>query len=230
MARSPQTWPEAAALERRFQRLGLAQAATVEAHENRTVMVSLTDAHVLRVHRAYLFAPDAVLQAILRFVSPRTPRAERLRAQRELLAFPVTDYVPAPAQPLRRERPRPGDLRMLRELELLRRSLNREYFHGGLPGIPIRLSSRMRTRLGELTLDDRTREPVEIAVSRRHVERDLWSEVRQTLLHEMVHLWQAEAGLAVDHGPTFRRKAREVGIEPSAQRAVESRRRAARYA
>ena len=38
------------------------------------------------------------------------------------------------------------------------------------------------------------------------------------MLHEMVHQWQAESGLSVDHGPTFRRKARELGIEPQAQR------------
>ena len=34
----------------------------------------------------------------------------------------------------------------------------------------------------------------------------------------MVHQWQAESGLAVDHGPSFKRKARELGIEPLARR------------
>jgi hypothetical protein len=208
--------------------LGLTRVSAVEAHENRTVMVSLTDRRVLRVHRGYLFAPDAVLRAIIRFVTPRTPRAVRLRAQRELLAFPVNDYVPLP--PPGRQPPRPEDRDLLRQLELLRQELNRLHFQNRLPGIPLRLSTRMRTRLGELTLEDRTGQPVEIAISRRHVERDPWSEVRQTLLHEMVHLWQAEAGLAVDHGPAFRRKAREVGIEASALRTMPSRRRAARYA
>lgn len=229
MAKSRRTWPEAAALAGRFQRLGLQPALTVEVHENRTIMVSLTDRRVLRVHRGYLFAPDAVLRAIIRFVTPRTCRPERLRAERELLAFPVADFVPPQPQQPARQRARPRDLRMLRELELLRRDLNREYFRGELPAIPIRLSDRMRIRLGELTLDDRTRRPLEIAVSRRHVERDVWSEVRQTVLHEMVHQWQAEAGLRVDHGPTFRRKARDVGIQPRALRPVQSR-RAARYA
>jgi hypothetical protein len=32
------------------------------------------------------------------------------------------------------------------------------------------------------------------------------------LLHEMVHQWQAENGLPVDHGAVFRRKAQEVGV------------------
>lgn len=229
MAKQPRTWPESAALARRFAGLGLTRVAAVEAHENRTVMVSLDRRGVLRVHRGYLFAPDAVLRAIIQFVAPRAPRAVRLRAQGELLAFPVGDYVPLPP-PARRQPVRPEDREMLRQLELLRQELNRVHFQDGLPGIPIRLSARMRTRLGELTLEDRTGKPVEIAISRRHVERDLWSEVRQTLLHELVHLWQADAGLAVDHGPTFRRKAREVGIEASALRTMPSRRRAARYA
>jgi hypothetical protein len=41
-------------------------------------------------------------------------------------------------------------------------------------------------------------------------------EVLDTLLHEMVHQWQDETGRPVDHGREFRRKAREVGIEPTA--------------
>jgi hypothetical protein len=40
--------------------------------------------------------------------------------------------------------------------------------------------------------------------------------VEETLLHEMVHQWQAETGQPVDHGRAFRRKAREVGITPRA--------------
>jgi hypothetical protein len=38
------------------------------------------------------------------------------------------------------------------------------------------------------------------------------------MLHEMVHQWQAETGLKVDHGPTFREKARDVGVLPRARR------------
>ncbi len=36
----------------------------------------------------------------------------------------------------------------------------------------------------------------------------------------MVHLWQHENGHAVDHGPMFRRKAREVGVVAAARRDV----------
>jgi hypothetical protein len=40
------------------------------------------------------------------------------------------------------------------------------------------------------------------------------------LLHEMVHQWQAESGLRIDHGRTFRQKAREVGVMPAAKRTI----------
>jgi len=56
--------------------------------------------------------------------------------------------------------------------------------------------------------------------SRRHIRRDGWDEALHTLLHEMVHQWQDEQGLAVDHGASFRAKARAVGITPLACRAV----------
>jgi transposase len=78
----------------------------------------------------------------------------------------------------------------------------------------------MRTRLGELAVDLRSGRPTEIAVSRRHILRHPWPEVEHTVLHEMVHQWQAETGLPVDHGRSFRLKAREVGIEPQARRKV----------
>ena len=75
----------------------------------------------------------------------------------------------------------------------------------------------MRSRLGELALDARSGRTLEIAMSRAHL-RHGWAEVERTVLHEMVHQWQAESGLPVDHGTRFRRKAREVGIEPTARR------------
>ena len=62
---------------------------------------------------------------------------------------------------------------------------------------------------------------MEIALSRRHVRGDGWRETEQTLLHEMIHQWQAEAGQPVDRGAEFKRKARELGIpraKPSAHR------------
>lgn len=221
------TWPEVS-LARRLGRLGLQGVERVELHQNRTVMVTLTDRGALRLHRGYCYAPRPVLAAIVAFVDPRTGRRRRVSAERELLAFPVTAFVPS--SPLRpRTRPAPGDLRLIRELERLHRRLNQRHFEGRLSSIPLRLSPQMRTRLGELTLDDRTHRPSEIAISRWHIDRDGWSEVEETLLHEMVHQWQAESGFNVNHGPSFRAKALEVGVQPRARRWVRSRRKAARY-
>jgi hypothetical protein len=62
--------------------------------------------------------------------------------------------------------------------------------------------------------------PGEIVISRRHIRRHGWKAALETLLHEMVHQWQDETGLTVDHGGEFRRKAREIGIAPSARRAA----------
>ena len=78
----------------------------------------------------------------------------------------------------------------------------------------------MRARLGHYTAATKTGDPPEIAISRRHLRNHGWDEALHTLLHEMVHQWQDERGLAIDHGPTFRRKAREVGISPFARRTV----------
>jgi hypothetical protein len=76
----------------------------------------------------------------------------------------------------------------------------------------------MRSRLGQYTAATAAGEPPDIAISRAHIRRHPWPEVVHTLLHEMVHQWQAEHGHPLDHGRAFRRKAREVGIAPRAVR------------
>ncbi len=204
-------------LGRRLKQLGLRDVDRILTHTNRTVMVSLAR-RVLRLHRGYASAPDRVLRAIVRFLDSRVPRAVRRGAGREFMGFPVEALAPPPPRPPRRERPRPGDVVLLQRLGSLHQRLNEAHFGGALGPIPIRLSGRMRSRLGELAVELRTGRPEEIAISRRHIQRHPWPEVEHTVLHEMVHQWQAESGLAVDHGATFKRKARELGIEPLARR------------
>jgi hypothetical protein len=222
-------WDDAASLQRRLEALGLSGIRRLVLHANRTVMVSQARSGTLRLHRGYVYAGDRVLRAIIAFLNPGNPRSLIRRAQRELLAFPVDEFAPAdePRRPV--EPPREGDDRILAALAASHHRFNRIHFGGRLPEIGFRLSGRMRSRLGELVLDERHRRAREIAISRRHLRRDGWEEVEKTLLHEMVHQWQAETGLPVDHGAAFRRKAREVGAEPSAKRRVTSKRKAARY-
>jgi hypothetical protein len=79
----------------------------------------------------------------------------------------------------------------------------------------------MKNRLGHYMAATPSGLPAEIAISRTHIRRDTWDEVLHTLVHEMVHQWQDENGLPLDHGQHFRRKAREVGISARATRKVE---------
>jgi hypothetical protein len=216
----PAASPEAAEAElrRRLDSLGMPVFRGFATHTNRTVLLSVTGRGVLRLHRGYAWAPDRVLAAIVRYVRPGTRRATRRAAEQEFLAFPVEAHAP-PARPSRRgaERPRPGDDALLARLAEIHGRLNARHFGETLPAIRFRLSGRMRSRLGELSLDARSGRTIEIAMSRAHL-RHGWVEVERTVLHEMVHQWQAESGLPVDHGTRFRRKAREVGIEPTARR------------
>jgi hypothetical protein len=202
------------------ERLGVLgfRPARVAAHRNRTVLLSFTNAGGLRIHEGFAMAPDRVLQAIARFLNPRVPRAERAAARRIFLSFPVASESDAVPRGPRPERPRPGDATLLTRLTALHAELNDRHFSGALGAIPIHLSGRMRTRLGELALDRRSGRPLRITIGRRHLRRDGWDEAAETLLHEMVHQWQAETGQPVDHGAGFRRKAREVGIVPRAVR------------
>ena len=178
-------------------------------------MVSLTSRGELRVHREYAVAPDRVLHAIVRFVAPRTRRADRLAAERVLLSWPISSEGSTP-RPRAADQVRPGEAPAIARLEARWRELNAQHFGGVLAPVAIGLSSRMRRRLGELVYDRTTSRPMRIVLSRRLLKRHPWREVEETLLHEMVHQWQAETGARVDHGARFRRKAREVGIVPRA--------------
>ena len=203
-------------LLQRLTALGLRQVDRLRLTENRSVMVSLSRRRVLSLHHGYAAAPDRVLKAIVRFVAPGTPRPLRAAAQHEILTFPVA--VAHGGRPARRpERPRPGDAESLERLALLFAAHNERHFMGSLPPIPIRLSGRMRTRLGHVTIGDDGR-ATEIIISRRHLQSHGWDEVSHTLLHEMVHLWQSANGHDVDHGPAFRAKARAVGVAAAARR------------
>ena len=206
-------------LPQRLYAFGLTGVDRILTHTNRTVMLSL-NRRVLRIHKGYGFAPDGVLRAIVRFLSPHVPRRLRQEAEREFLRFPVWAYSRSSERSTRRDRSRPGDGTLLGRLEAMHRDLNIRHFGGSLSTITIRLSGRMKTRLGELSVDHNDNSNKEIGISRRHLTRHSWSEVEHTMLHEMVHQWQAENGYPVDHGPVFRAKAREVGVLPAARRSL----------
>lgn len=206
-----------ALLRERLRRLGVSKQ--IEVHENRTVLVSVTARDTVRVHRGYAYASDRTLEAVVAFLGVLPGRRAREDAKREIVAFPVDRFVSPCAPRRRRPHPHSGDVKVLGELRRMHARLNELHFGGSLPPIPFRLSSRMRTRLGELTVDTETRRAVEIAINRRHFERDRREEVEHTVLHEMIHQWQAERGHPVDHGAQFKAMAAAIGVDPHAHRA-----------
>ncbi len=199
----------------RMRDLGLRRVDRCTLTRNRTVMVSVGGVE-LRVHEGYLDAPEPVLRAIVAFVQGRT-RADRRAAQRTIIAAAAVAHV----RPRPPERTHPDDEAMVARLRALHARLNAGRFGGALRDIPVRVSRRMRSRLGHYVPagDHAT---VEIVISRRHIRRDGWDDAIDTLLHEMVHQWQDESALHVDHGAAFRRKARQVGATPAAKGVVDS--------
>lgn len=210
----------------RLRSLGLKRIVRCRLTRNANVMVSWRGDE-LRVHEGYLDAPLDVHEAIVAFVESRS-RAERRAASKRIVAHSGSAWRDSG----RRERTRPEDEPLAHKLAEWHARLNDEYFGGTLRAVPVRVSRRMKSRLGHYSaggpVDRTTGGPApqkakpfgEIAISWRHARRHRWEEVVHTLMHEMVHQWQDENGLPIDHGPRFRAKARDVGIDAAAKRAV----------
>jgi hypothetical protein len=201
----------------RLRQLGLTRIKRCRLTHNRNVMVSFGGGD-LRVHEGYLNAPEAVLRAIVTFVEGRT-RSERRAAQRVIVGHPIR----TPKPPARRDRTHVDDIEIAEKLDAWHGRYNHRYFHGRLKSVQIRVSRRMKSRLGHYTAGTPGGEPAEIAISRAHLKKHGWEETLHTLLHEMVHQWQDESGHTIDHGATFRAKARELGIAPYARRVLATR-------
>ncbi|MGI8509966.1 MAG: SprT-like domain-containing protein [Gemmatimonadaceae bacterium] len=119
----------------------------------------------------------------------------------------------------RSERTHRDDVAFVELLATAHGEYNTALFGGDLKDVHIRISRRMKNRLGHYMAAGNGLS-AEIAISRKHIERDPWDDVLHTFVHEMVHQWQAENGHALDHGRSFRRKAREVGISARATRSA----------
>lgn len=207
-APSPRTGEELLAALRP---LGLVRIRHCTLTRNRRVMVSWKG-DALRVHAGYCDAPAPVWEALVQFVEGRTRQA-RDEGRAILLAW----RLPAEA-PVRRRRAtvtHPDDAATQSRLQGEHARLNAERFGGSLGSIMVHLSRRLARRLGHYApASDGA--AAEIVISRRHLRRHGWGAACETLLHEMVHQWQAETGRPLDHGPAFRAKAREVGCAPRA--------------
>ena len=200
----------------RLRKLGLRGIDRCTLTRNRATLVSFRGP-VLRAHHAFAEAPDEILRAIVTFVNGRGNA--RRTAKRTIIAHPISHEQ---SRPRRRERGHPDDASIAARLRAEHERLNVRHFEGTLRPVTLRISRRMHTRLGHYAPALRHGQPAEIAISRRHLARHPWSEVLDTLLHEMVHQWQDEQHLPLGHGADFRRKAREVGALARASRTIGS--------
>jgi hypothetical protein len=198
----------------RLRKTGLRGIDRCTLTRNRATLVSFRGAD-LRAHRAFVEAPEEILRAIVTFVNGRG--TARRAAKRAILSHPIAHEQ---TRSRRREHGHPDDAMLSMRLREEHERLNAQRFGGALRPVTLRVSRRMRTRLGHYAPALNHGQFAEIAISRRHVARHPWAEVVDTLLHEMVHQWQDEQRLPLGHGADFRRKAREVGALARASRSV----------
>lgn len=198
----------------RLRGMGLAHVKSLVLTRNRSVVVSLKG-YELRLHEGFCTAPPELHAQIVRFVMAKKPW-ERQTARQAILSYPLPLHTKPPRAP---ERTHPDDEELAERLAEWHTRLNGERFAAKLTSIPIRVSRRMLRRLGHYAPGVQGG-GAEIAISARHLRRDGFASAVETLLHEMVHQWQHENGLPIDHGLDFRRKCREVGALPRAKRAV----------
>jgi predicted SprT family Zn-dependent metalloprotease len=92
--------------------------------------------------------------------------------------------------------------------EELYAELNQHHFRGSLPACRIELSARLTRTAGKIW--PRTRL---IRLSRSYHELYGATELSNTILHEMIHLWLHEQNLPSGHTPLFRQKLKEVGLD-----------------
>ena len=198
----------------RLRGLGLRGIASCTLTTNRATVVSFR-ADRLRVHRAFTEAPETVLTAIVAFVNGRG--LARRRARRTLVAYEIPHVGTPTARPRRRPATHPDDQALAARLGAAHADINRARFGGTLGAVAIRVSRRLRRRLGHYSAGGRGLAP-EIAIARRHVRRDGWASACETLAHEMVHQWQHETGRPLGHDRDFRAKCAAIGIPTGAVR------------
>ncbi|HEU4454843.1 MAG TPA: SprT-like domain-containing protein [Longimicrobium sp.] len=213
-ARDPGERDEAAVLDA-LRKAG-AQYRRVVFTRNRRIMISVArDRATLRMNAAFARAPEAVLHAV--GVMYSSARGKRTAQAKETVRRFLNEL---PAAPVERRAPRrrdshPNDRPILERLQGEFDRVNRLSFGGRLPRVPLHLSRKMRRRNGHFSSH-----PLEIVISHRLCTHGEAGEAEATVRHEMIHLWQYMEGVAVDHGPAFRRLAHKLDVHPRATRPV----------
>jgi hypothetical protein len=92
------------------------------------------------------------------------------------------------------------------ELQLMFAQYNFLYFDGEIPTYQIAYNARFSNLAGRITY-----KPPMIELSPKHLAGKP-DELRETLLHEMIHAWLHAKGMPPGHTPTFKKKMRELGL------------------
>ena len=92
------------------------------------------------------------------------------------------------------------------ELQLLFAQYNLMYFGGEIPSHRIAYNARFSNLAGRVTY-----KPPLIELSPKHLAGKP-DELRETLLHEMIHAWLHARGEKPGHTPAFKKKMREIGL------------------
>jgi predicted SprT family Zn-dependent metalloprotease len=92
------------------------------------------------------------------------------------------------------------------ELQLMFAQFNFLYFDGEIPTHQIAYNARFSNLAGRIVY-----KPPLIELSPKHL-RGKPDELRETLLHEMIHAWLFARGQNPGHTATFKKKMRELGL------------------
>jgi predicted SprT family Zn-dependent metalloprotease len=92
------------------------------------------------------------------------------------------------------------------DLQLLFAQLNFLHFNGEIPSYRIAYNSRFANLAGRITY-----KPPLIELSPKHLKGKP-DELRETLLHEMIHAWLHARGENPGHTHAFKKKMRELGL------------------
>lgn len=202
------------------------QAVTFRANRSRLISLS-SDRRRLNLHECFRSGGPDVLAAIATFASARGDSAAYRQAIARLRRWHGAQVDESELEAGARPPASCGTAAQLAALAEWYGQLNRAHFGGQLPELPVRLSDRMRRRLGHVQYGGGkdARSVTEIALNVDLLIPGNGRALRDTLLHELAH---AEAWLRHGqrgHGRVWQRIALRVGCEPLACSAMRIRRR-----
>jgi predicted SprT family Zn-dependent metalloprotease len=100
----------------------------------------------------------------------------------------------------------PDELPGVAELQILFAQSNFVHFDGEIPTYRIAYNARFSNVAGRITY-----KPPLIELSPKHL-RGKVDDLRETLLHEMIHAWLHARGENPGHTPAFKRKMHDLGL------------------